>query len=259
LAEIQEGQDILLYLDSKRTYLVRVVRDKDFHTHKGFLSMNEILGKRIGDSIKSSTGVRFFILRPEVRDYALKSSRRTQVMYQKDMAQILLLSGICSGSRVVEAGTGSGSLTMVLAYHVKPGGKVYSYDIRREMLETARSNLSRSGLLPYVELREQDVVKEIDEEEVDAVILDLATPWLVVSHAKDVLKPSSSFVSFSPNIEQVVKTVEELERHQFVDIRATENIIRRYRVKRNMTRPESLMIGHTGYLVSARKTGEPTA
>ncbi len=130
MVAIQEGQDILLYLDSKRTYLVRVVRDKDFHTHKGFLSMNEILEKGIGDSIRSSTGVKFFLLRPEVRDYALKSSRRTQVLYQKDMAQILLLSGICSGSRVVEAGTGSGSLTMVLAYQVKPGGKVYSYEIR---------------------------------------------------------------------------------------------------------------------------------
>ncbi|UCD73072.1 MAG: tRNA (adenine-N1)-methyltransferase [Candidatus Bathyarchaeota archaeon] len=259
MSAIEEGQDVLLYLDSKRTYLVRIVRDKDFHTHKGFLSMNEILGRKIGDSIKSSTGVRFFLLRPEVRDYALKSSRRTQVMYQKDMAQILLLSGICSGYRVVEAGTGSASLTMILAYYVKPAGKVYSYDIRREMLETARNNLSRSGLLPYVELREKDVAEGIDEENVDAVILDLATPWLVVSHAKDVLKPSSSFVSFSPNIEQVVKTVEELEKHQFVDIRTTENIIRRYRVKRNMTRPESLMIGHTGYLVSARKTGESTA
>lgn len=256
LAVIQEGQDILLYLDSRRTYLVRAVKDKKFHTHRGFLDMNEVLEKQFGDIIRSSTGERFFLLRPEVRDYALKSSRRTQVMYQKDIAQILLLSGVCSGSRVVEAGTGSGSLTMFLANQVKPSGKVYSCDLRSEMLETARGNLSRAGLLRYVELREHDVTKGIDEVEVDAVILDLATPWRVVSHAKDALKPSSSFVSFSPNIEQVVKTVEELERQTFVDIQATECILRRYRVKRDMTRPETLMIGHTGYLVSARNTGE---
>jgi tRNA (adenine57-N1/adenine58-N1)-methyltransferase len=259
LGTIQEGQDVLLYLDSKRTYLVRVGRDKKFHTHKGFLNMDEILEKRFGDSIRSSTGERFFLLRPEVRDYALKSSRRTQVMYQKDIAQILLLSGVCSGSRVVEAGTGSGSLTMFLANQVKPDGKVYSYDVRSEMLENAKINLSRLDLLRYVELREHDITQGIDEVEVDAVILDMATPWLVVPHAKDALKPSSSFVSFSPTIEQVVKTVEELERYTYVDIQATECIVRRYRAKRDMTRPETLMIGHTGYLVSARSTGEPPA
>lgn len=254
---IQEGQDILLYLDSKRTYLVRVQRNKRFHTHKGFLNMNEILDKRFGDSIISSTGERFFLLRPEVRDYARKSTRRTQVMYQKDMAQVVFISGICSRSRVVEAGTGSGSLTMVLANQVKPEGKIYSYDLRRERQKTAGKNLERAGLLSYVELKQGDLTKGIDESEVDAVILDLATPWLVVSHAKDALKLSSSFISFSPTIEQVVKTVEELERHSFVDIRTAEFLMRRYRVKRNMTRPETLMTGHTGYLVSARNTSEP--
>jgi tRNA (adenine57-N1/adenine58-N1)-methyltransferase len=180
-------------------------------------------------------------------------------MYQKDIAQILLLAGVCSGSRVVEAGTGSGSLTMFLANQVKPDGKVYSCDLRREMLDTARANLSRAGLLRHVELKEHDVTKGIDEVEVDAVILDMATPWRVVSHAKDALKACGSFVSFSPNIEQIVKTVEELERESFVDIQAIECILRRYRVKRDMTRPETLMIGHTGYLVSARSTSEPSA
>ncbi len=236
---------------------MRVKRDKDFHTHKGYISMNEMLEKRIGDSIRSSTGERFFLVRPEIRDYALKSPRRTQIMYQKDMAQIVLVSGICNGSRVVEAGTGSGSLTMVLAHQVRPDGKVYSYDIRREMLETARSNLRRAGLLSYVELKEQDIIEGIDEEEVDAVVLDMATPWLVVTQAKRALKPSSSYVSFSPTVEQVVKTVEELERSGFIDVQATECIVRRYRVKRNMTRPETLMVGHTGFLVSARNTSEP--
>ncbi len=257
MTTIQEGEDILLYLDSKRTYLVRVKQNKRFHTHKGFVDMNELLNRQFGDSVISSTGERFFLLRPEVRDYARKSSRRTQVMYQKDMAQVVFLSGICSGSRVVEAGTGSGSLTMVLAHQVKPDGRIYSYDVRREMQETAKKNLSRAGLLDYVELKQGDVTEGIEEDELNAVILDLATPWRVVTHAKDALEPSSSFISFSPTIEQVVKTVEELERHSFVDIRTAEFLMRRYRVKRNMTRPETLMTGHTGYLVSARNTNEP--
>lgn len=251
---IQEGMDVLLYLNGQRTYLVRVRAGQNFHTHKGFLCFDDLIGKRFGEKVRTNLGVAFTVLKPTMKDYILKMLRKTQIIYPKDMALIILYANIGPGSRVVEAGTGSGALASIIAYHVKPNGRVYSYEIREEFLEVAKKNLERAGIAEYVELKNKDITLNIDEEDVDAVVLDLAAPWLVVPHAYKALKGGGNFASFSPTIDQVVKTVEALEEYGFVDVEAIECIIRRFQVKRGQTRPETRMIGHTGYLVFARKT-----
>ncbi len=253
---IGEGDDVLLYLDKKRTYLVRVEVDKQFHTHKGFVELSDLIGRAYGSSLKSSLGVTFHALRPLVRDRILKTDRRTQVMYPKDIGYLLLRTGIGAGSRVVEAGTGSGALTCALADAVRPSGRVYSYEIRPEFQRVAASNIERAGLTPYVELKEGDVTEAIDEEDVDAVVLDLATPWLVVPLAYRALTGSGVFASFSPTIEQVMKTVSALREHSFVEVETVELMLRRMTVVENRTRPETLMIGHSGYMTTARKVLE---
>ena len=250
---IGEGDDILLYLDGKRTYLIRVEADGQFHTHKGFVELGDLIGQPYGSPIVSSLGVRFTALKPLVRDRILKTDRRTQVLYPKDIGYILIQLGVGSGCRVVEAGTGSGALTMSLADAVRPDGMVYSYDINPKFQGVAAGNIERAGLLDFVDLRVGDIVQGIDVDEVDAVVLDMAVPWLVVPHAYDALAGGGVFVSFSPTIEQVMKTTYALKGLPFVEVGTIELMLRNITVAENKTRPQTRMLGHSGYITSARK------
>ena len=256
---IREEDHVLLYLDRRRTYLVKVEKEKNFHTHKGFVKLDNLIGKGYGTKIKSNLNVEFVALKPVLRDYIMKSFRKTQIMYPKDIALTIMFSGIGPGSKVVDAGTGSGALTTALAHFVKPKGHVYSYEVREKFVEIAKKNLTRSGLIDFVKLKNKDVIAGIDENDVDAVILDLATPWLVIPNAYAALKPSGTVVSFSPTIDQVVKTVEALKENSFVDIETIECLMRRMQTERGKTRPQTLMTGHTGYITFARKATKPKA
>ena len=250
---IAEGEDVFLYLDRRRTYLVRVEAGKSFHTHKGYIQLGDLIGKEYGTRITSSMGIEFVALKPALRDYIFKVKRRTQISYPKDIALIIMFSGIGPGSRVVEAGTGTGALTSALAYYVKPNGRVYTYEVREEFAEMAQKNLERAKVSEYVEQKNKNIIEGIDEKEVDAVILDMATPWLVVPHAYSALKGSGVLVSFSPTIDQIVKTVEALKENGFVGIETVETLMRFMQVEREKTRPQTLMTGHTGYVTFARK------
>jgi tRNA (adenine57-N1/adenine58-N1)-methyltransferase len=250
---ISEGDDVLLYVKERKTYLIRVETGKSFHTHKGYVKLDDVIGHRYGSAVVSSLGFQFLILKPMLRDYIMKSARQTQITYPKDIALIVMFSGIGPGSRVVEAGTGTGALTMALAFYVKPRGKIFSYEMREAFLEVAEKNLRRAKLWNNVRLKNKDITKGIDESEVDAVILDLAAPWLVVPHAHDALKPSGTIVSFSPTMDQIVNTTEALSEHGYVDIETVECLMRGMQVERGRTRPQTLMTAHTGYITFARK------
>jgi len=257
--KICEGDYVLIYLDARRTYMIRVEAGKTFHTHKGYLKFDEIIGKQYGEPIKSSLGIYFTTLKPILTDYIMKSSRNTQIIYPKDAALITMFSGIGPGSRVVESGTGTASLTTALANYVGETGKVYTYELRSEFQKNAAKNLERSKLIDRVELKSGDVTLGIAERDVDAVILDLAVPWLVVPHAYEALKPSGVLVSFSPTIDQVVRTTEALREYGFVFIETVECLMRTMQVERGKTRPNTMMTGHTGYITHARKILKPKA
>lgn len=250
---IQEDDDVLFYLDNKRTYLIKVRPQESLHTHKGVIKFEDVIGKTYGTTISSHSGTKFIMLKPSIYDYIKKMRHATQVIYPKDIALIVTYTNIGPGSRIIEAGTGSGVLTTALAYYVKPTGKVYSYEYRPDFLAIARKNIMRTGLNQYVELREQDVSEGFTVTDVDAVILDLATPWLIVPLAAAALKVGGRFLSFSPTIEQAVKTTTALYTTGFISIETVETILRRIKVKEGQTRPETLMIGHTGYITHARK------
>jgi len=254
---IAEGDTILLSYKQRKSYMVKAEAGKDFHTHKGFIRFSDIIGKEYGSIVLSSLGVEFVVLKPLLRDYIMKSARQTQINYPKDIALIIMFSGIGPESRVVEAGTGTGALTMSLAFYVQPKGKIHSYEIREEFTAIAQKNLKRAGLIDYVELKNKDITAGIDETDVDSVILDLAVPWLVVPHAYNALKPCGTIVSFSPTIDQVVKTAEALRENGFVDIETIECLMRGMQVERGKTRPHTLMTAHTGYITYARKATKP--
>lgn len=253
---IEKGDEVLLYLDKKRTYKVKINSEKEFHTHKGYLKLEELIGKPFGSPIQSSLNVRFYALKPLIRDQIMKTDRRTQVLYPKDIGYILLKLGIGPGSRVVEAGTGSGALTMALANAVRPTGKIYTYEINEKFQKISLKNIEKAELLPYVDMKLEDITKGIMEIDIDAIALDMSTPWLIISHSWKALTGSGVFLSFSPTIEQVMKTVSSLQEHPFIEIETIEMILRKITVDRNRTRPETLMIGHSGYITTARKVFE---
>jgi tRNA (adenine57-N1/adenine58-N1)-methyltransferase len=251
--KIVDGDYVLIYLDSRRTYMLKVEAGKTFHTHKGYLKFDDLIGKEYGEPIKSSLGITFTTLKPNLTDYIIKSGRNTQIVYPKDAALIVMFSGIGPGCRVFESGTGTGALTTALAHYVGPTGKVYTYELRPEFQKNAAKNIQRAKLLDNAEMKSGDVTMGIEERDLDAAILDLAVPWLVIPHVHQALKPSGVIVSFSPTIDQVVRTNEALRENGFVFIETVECLMRTMQVERGKTRPNTMMTGHTGYITHARK------
>jgi tRNA (adenine57-N1/adenine58-N1)-methyltransferase len=250
---IENGDEILLYLNERKSWIVKIEEGKKFHSHKGIIDFGKVLSKPYGSQISTTLGTTLKVLPADYLDHLERITRTTQVIYPKDMAYITLIANVRSGSRVVECGTGSGALTSYLASHVQPGGKVFTYEIRKEFHENARRNIERLGLQESVEFKLKDITEGIDERNVDAIILDMATPWLVVGMAYSALKIGGRMVSFSPTINQVEKTVDEMHKNGFLSVKTVELIIRTYKVKVNETRPDMVMVGHTGYIVSARR------
>lgn len=256
MTNIKEGDEIYLVFDQRQNYKLKVEEGKRFHTKKGFIELGDLIGKPYGVTVTSSLGGQFYVLKPLIRDRVLKTDRYTQVLYPKDISYILFQMDLGSGSKVVEAGTGSGALTMAMANAVRPDGMIYSYDISEKHQGKAAGNIEKSMLMPWVELGIHDITEGIPHEDVDAVFLDMAVPWRVVPHAWEALAGSGVFMSFSPTIEQVMKTTEQLRKHPFIEIETIELLLREITVDFNKTRPKTQMIGHSGYLTSARKVIE---
>ncbi|MFX1390144.1 MAG: tRNA (adenine-N1)-methyltransferase [Promethearchaeota archaeon] len=256
---IKDNDLIFLILDQKRRWLVQVKAGNSFHTHKGIIEFDDIIGKPYGTCIFSkpyeSQGYKFFVLKPLPADYVLHMGRKTQIIYPEDAGLILIYSGIGPGSRIIEAGTGSGALTCILGNYVKPHGRIYSYDIREKSLKKANKNVINANLQDIITIQQKDILEnEIEQYNVDCVVLDIPCPWLAIPKIKDNLKLSGSLVSFSPTIEQVKKTTHALFRtNEFTEINSYELFKRKLQVKENATRPEVRMIGHTGYLTFGRK------
>ncbi len=250
---IKDGDRVLIVTEKKKRYLVQVRPNKKFHCSEGFIDTSTLIGKKYGCGVVSNTGSKWHVFNPTIVDRLMFLKRITQIVYPKDLGYVIVSSGIGPGSRVLEAGTGTGVLTAMLAHLVKPDGKVYSYDVKAEYLEAAAVKLKQLGLADYVELKHGDVGRDVVERDVDAAIIDLPEPWKAAKSCHDALKPSGIWVSLSPTIEQVVQTFEALEGTGFADLSCVEILVRNIRVKRGMTRPEFIMRGHTAYIVTARK------
>ena len=199
---------------------------------------------------------RFLVLAPSGRDLRATMERGAQTLVPKDLAAILYDGDIVPGSRVVEAGCGSGALTVALARLVRPSGRVVAYDVRRECIAIARANLDRAALSDFVEFRQGDVRRGVPDRQVDAFMLDLPDPGAAVPAAWEALRACGHLATFSPNMEQVKETVAAIRLHPFVDIRTIELIEREMEVRDVGMRPSFAPLGHTGYLTFARKVLE---
>lgn len=255
---IKEYDLIYLILDERRKWLVQAKYGEEFHTHKGIIKFDDVIGKPYGSVVFSkpfeTQGYKFYILKPLPSDYILHMTRKTQIIYPEDAGLILIYSGIGPGSQVIEAGCGSGALTCILGNYVKPNGHIYSYDIRDKSLKIAMKNILKAKLEEIVSIQRKNIIEDnLDLQDIDSVVLDIAEPWKAIEKIKQYLKLSGTFVSFSPTIEQVKKTTLSLKNNEFFEINTYELLKRTYQVKENATRPQVRMIGHSGYLTFARK------
>ncbi len=255
---IQDNDLIFLILDERRRWLMEVKPGGTFHTHRGIIEFNDIIGKKFGTCVFSrpyeSAGYKFFVLKPLPSDYILHMARKTQIIYPEDAGLILIYSGIGPGSMVIEAGSGSGALSCILGNYVRPKGHVYSYDIREKSLNRAKKNVARANLEDYITIKYGNILEdELNHKNFDSVVLDMPQPWQAIERVKKYLKLSGTIVSFSPTIEQVKKTTFALKENEFIEINTYELIKRRIQVKPNATRPETRMVGHSGYITFARK------
>ncbi len=246
----------MLVIDRKRRFLFRVRRGAVQGSDRGILYHDDIIGLEYGSRVRLSSGVEAVVHKPVLIDFLeIGFRRKSQVIYPKDLGLIGLLAGIGPGSRVVEIGVGSGFTTSYLASIVGDEGHVYSYEIRRDMLETAAENLSRAGLASRVSLKNRDAREGIDERSVDAVIVDIPDPWNILDHAYAALKPSGRLVVFLPSMNQASRLIGAVEAHGgFDDVRVYEVFLREYQAEPDAFRPQTTMIGFTGLVLVARKT-----
>ncbi|HEX2615822.1 MAG TPA: tRNA (adenine-N1)-methyltransferase [Nitrososphaera sp.] len=251
--KIQEGSYVLLFHTPRKKWLAKVTQDKKLHTHLGIIDISATIGMEYGSAVRTTEGKLVFLIEPTIHDFIMKSERRTQIVYPKDLGFIAARTGLQNGSKVLEIGTGSAALATFMASIVKPDGHIYSFDVNPEFMEIARRNLEKAGMDKYVTLHQHDPHKGVDVREADVAIVDLGDPWTVLDQVHDALKGSGAFVAICPTMNQIEKTATELKRAGYADIDCIELLIRNMEAREGMTRPSMRMIGHTTYLVFARK------
>ncbi|RLF29143.1 MAG: tRNA (adenine-N1)-methyltransferase [Thermoplasmata archaeon] len=249
---VEKGDRVVLIDKNYKKFIVNTLEKAGKIRGIGVLDPGILVGAEYGKQIEIGDK-KFWILKPLLTDKMQALKRHAQIILPKDAAQIILNCSIEHGNIVLEAGIGSGSLTIALANTVAPTGRVISYDIRRDFIEHAMKNIRNAGLEEYVTAKLKDVTLDIDEKELDAVVLDIPNPWDAVKHAWKALKTGGYLCSYSPLISQVEKTVHEIWKHGFIEIKTFENLQREMVVSKHGTRPSFDMLGHTGYLTFARK------
>ncbi|MCM8784492.1 MAG: tRNA (adenine-N1)-methyltransferase [Candidatus Omnitrophica bacterium] len=254
---IKEGELVIFYDPVKaRPYLQRLVRNGKFMTHRGIIEHNQVLDKEEGEVVFTNTEKEFFVFRPTLKEFIKKMARKSAIMHPKDLGIVLLWADIYPGLKVVEAGSGSGALLLTLARIVGEDGEVISYDVREDLQEIAKSNIKNFlGELPQLKFKIKDIYRGIEEEDVDRVILDLPCPWEAINTLKESLRPGGIVLAYLPTIIQSEKFVKALEREkEFFLIETLESIIRPWNIDGLSVRPQQRIIGHTGFITTARKT-----
>jgi len=251
---IAQADDLVLLLapDEKR-FLIRLTPRQQLHTHRGFIPHDSIIGQPFGATVSTQLGERFLLLQPSTFDLVMHVKRASQIVYPKEIGYLLLRMNIVPGARVIEAGTGSGGLTLALSRFVRPGGRIYTYEERDDMLELARKNLDRIGALEVVELKQRDIRAGFDERNVDALFLDVREPWMFLAQAHAALKGGGFFGSLVPTANQLTDLLREMESFGgWTDVEVVEILMRQYKPVADRLRPQDRMVAHTGYLLFAR-------
>lgn len=251
------GERVLLIDRKQRHYLIRLEVGGRFQTHAGILEHDDVIGepegvevlaRRDGEALASR---RFLVLRPTLSDVVLKMPRGAQVIYPKDLGAILLAADLFPGARVLEAGVGSGALSMAA---LRAGCVVTGYEIRPDFAARAKANVAAylGEDAPYaVEIR--DVYEGIDPVGFDRILLDLPEPWRVLPHAEAAIAPGGILLAYLPGINQTAELRASLARHGFALAETVEILRRTWHIEGRSVRPDHRMVAHTGFLTTARR------
>lgn len=252
-----EAGERALLLDSRgRRYLVRLAAGATFHYHRGALPHDLVIGAEEGTEVHTTTGEPILCFRPRLSDFVLKMGRGAQVIYPKDLGPILIYADIFPGALVLEAGTGSGALTLALCRAVGPEGRVVSYEVREEFLLQARENVETffGKTPPWLELRSGDVRDVAGTgESFDRALLDLPEPWATLPAVADVLQPGGILCAYLPTTGQTQSLVLALKQGGFAQVETFEVLLRTWHVSDRSVRPDHRMVAHTGFVTVARK------
>jgi tRNA (adenine57-N1/adenine58-N1)-methyltransferase len=254
------GDQVQLTDPKGRRHRLVLQAGRSFHTHHGALAHDDLIGRPEGSVLVSSSGMAYVALRPLLADYTLSMSRGAAVVYPKDAAQIVGLADMFAGARVLEAGAGSGALSCWLLRAVGETGLLVSYERRADFAEIARQNVERyfGGPHPAWRLVTGDLdLSGLTEREFDRVVLDLVAPWEHAATAATALLPGGLVCCYLATTTQLSRTVEALrEQGSFDEPSAWESLLRGWHVDGLAVRPEHRMVGHTGFLVTARRLAD---
>jgi tRNA (adenine57-N1/adenine58-N1)-methyltransferase len=250
------GDRIQLTDPKGKLYSFTITEGKEWHTHKGWIVHDELIGLPEGSVVSTTAGLKFTAFKPLLADYVLTMPRGATIVYPKDAAMIVGLADIYPGARVLEAGVGSGALTISLLRAVGPTGKVNSIERRADFAENAHSNVSNyfgekpsNWSLSVGDLQDQNF-----ESEYDRVVLDMLAPWECVDLAARALRPGGVFLAYVATTTQLSVTAEALKDDgRFTEPESSETIVRGWHHEGLAVRPQQRMIGHTGFLIQSRR------
>lgn len=259
---LRVGDRVQLTDPKGRLHTVTLAEGKEFHTHKGAIAHDELIGSDEGIVVRSTGGVAYLALRPLYADFVLSMPRGAAVVYPKDAGQIVTMADIYPGARVVEAGVGSGALTCALLRAVGDAGSVRSYERREDFAAIATTNVEMffGGPHPAWQLSVgdlQDELPSLGPATVDRVVLDMLAPWECLDAVASALLPGGVVIAYVATTTQLSRTVEDLRAHgNFTEPEAWESMVRGWHVEGLAVRPDHRMIGHTGFLVRSRRLAD---
>jgi tRNA (adenine57-N1/adenine58-N1)-methyltransferase len=252
------GDRVQLTDPKGRLHTVLLEPGRSFHTHRGALAHDDLIGRPEGSVVTAGSGTQYLALRPLLSDFVLSMPRGAQVIYPKDAAQIVAMGDVFPGARVLEAGAGSGALTCSLLRAVGEGGAVHSYERREDFADIARLNVERFFGAPHPawSLTVGDVA-DASGLEVDRVILDMLSPWEVLPTVAPMLVPGGVLIAYVATTTQLSATVEALREHgSFTEPRSWETLVRDWHVDGLAVRPDHRMVAHTAFLISSRRLAD---
>jgi tRNA (adenine57-N1/adenine58-N1)-methyltransferase len=256
------GDRVQLTDPKGRMHTITLATGKEFFTHKGSLPHDQLIGAPEGTTVTTTGGVTYLALRPLLADYVLSMPRGAAVVYPKDAGQVVHMADIFPGARVVEAGVGSGALTMSLLRAVGDEGLVSSYERRQDFADIARANVESFFGSPHPawRLTVGDLAESLAETEVDRVVLDMLAPWDCLDVVSRTLVPGGVLICYVATATQLSRTAEAMREHgTFTEPSAWESLVRGWHLEGLAVRPEHRMVGHTGFLLTTRRLAEGVA
>ncbi|MFA9428733.1 tRNA (adenine-N1)-methyltransferase [Egicoccus sp. AB-alg2] len=252
------GELVVLIDRRGRRYLVELAAGAEWHSHAGLVAHDQLIGRAEGTAVRTNRNMEVVALRPTREDYVLKMKRGAQVVYPKDQAAIVAAADIRPGCTVVEAGAGSGALTLALLAAVGSEGRVVSFERREDHAVHARRNVARflGGVPDNWALVDADLVDGLADLGVrpHRLVLDLLEPWLLVPGAAEALPTGAIVLAYTPTVPQVMRFTEALWADgRFTDVRTTETLVRPWDVDGLAVRPAHRMVAHTAFLTTARR------